>query len=187
MSPIKFRSPTICSSTNGDALANSCRKAKTLSRCPAATDLFFAPLCVHDNATALSLNRPTCLQRRFLVPTIPYNTSHARSFPAISRQFISKFPPGFISVTSLACNLFGHPERQIVGSSASFPNSQPPPTPSPDSSTQTRNSGYPMTNYFAVVGSRAAYFSSFLQYRNYCFTADKYFHRTIRGFTCRIF
>ena len=37
-----------------------------------------------------------------------------------------------------------------------------------------------MTNSFAVVGSRAASFSSA------CFVDRKYFHLTIRGFTCKI-
>ena len=117
------------------------------------------------------------------MPTIPSNTSHDRIIQAISRFLISKSPPRFVGVTSLASNLFGHSKRQIVGSSASFPGSQSPPTPSMDASTQPRNSGSPLTNSFAVVGSRASYFSSILQSQNSCFTAGKYFHQTIRGFT----
>ena len=120
------------------------------------------------------------------MPKIPSNTSHSRSFPKIYRSFISKSPPGFVGVTSLERNLFGHPKRHIFGSSASFPGIQPPPTPSPDASTQHRNLGSPMTNSFYVVGSREASFSSVLQSQNACFVAGKYFHRNICGFTCRI-
>ena len=61
------------------------------------------------------------------MPTIPSNTSHARSFSAISRLFISKSPPGFIGVTILSRNFFVHSNRQIFGSSAYFPGSQVPP------------------------------------------------------------
>ena len=121
------------------------------------------------------------------MPTIPSNTIHARSFTAIYRSFISMSPPGFFGVIGLSRNFFGHPKRQIVGSSASFPGIQPPPAPSPDASTHPRNSGSSVTNYFSVVGSRAASFSSFLQYCNFCFKTGNYFHQTIRGFTCRIF
>ena len=107
-------------------------------------------------------------------------------FPAIYRLFISKPPPGFVRVISLSHNCFGHTKRQIVGSSASFTGSQPPPTPSPDASTQPRNSGSPMTNYFTVVGSREPSFSSILQSQNTCFATGKYFYQTIHGFTWRI-
>ena len=93
---------------------------------------------------------------------------------------------GFVDVISPARNLFVHSKRQIVDSSASFPGIQPPPTPSPDASTQPRNSGSPMTNSFAIVGSRSASFSSVLQSWNSCFLDSKYFHRTICGFTCSI-
>ena len=119
------------------------------------------------------------------MPAITSNTSHARIFPAIYRSFISNPLPGFVGIIRLARNLFGHSKRQIVGSSASFPGSQPPPTPSPDTSTQPINSGSPMKDSFAVVGSRAAFFRSVLQYRNACFAAGKSLYRTIRGFTCR--
>ena len=176
MFPHPFRYTITCTSTNGDALFTRCRKAKTLSRCPAAADFFSAPLFVHNTATVLSLKRPTCLQRRFSVPTIPYNTSHVRSFTSISISFISKSPPGFVGVISLAQNLFGHSKCQIVGSSAYFPGSQPPPTPYPDASTQPINLGSPMTNSFAVIGSRAVFFSSFLQSWNACSAAGKYFY-----------
>ena len=117
------------------------------------------------------------------MPTIPSNTSHARSFPAISRSFIFKPHPGFVGVISLARNFFGNYKRQIVGPSASFTGSQPPPT---DASTQPRNSGSSTTNSFAVVGSCAASFRSVLQSQNACFDAEKYSHRNIRGFTCSI-
>ena len=113
------------------------------------------------------------------------NKSHARSFPSIYRLFISKPPPGFVGMTILARNFFKRSKRQIVGSSASFPGSQPPPTPSLDASTQPRNSGSPMTNSFAIVCSRAASFRSIFQYLNSCFAAGKSFHQTIRGFTFR--
>ena len=43
-----------------------------------------------------------------------------------------------------------------------------------------------MTNSFAVVGSRAASFSSVLQCRNSCFADGKYIHRILRSFTYRI-
>ena len=151
MLPIKFRSPTTCTATNGDALATRCCKAKTRSRRLSAADIFSDPFCVQDNAAVLSLKRPTCLQQRFQVTTITSNTSHDRSFPAISRLFISKSPPGFVRVMSLTRNFFGHSKRQIFGYSASFSGSQHPPIPSPDASTQPINSGYPMTNSFAVV------------------------------------
>ena len=120
------------------------------------------------------------------MPTIPSNTIHARRFPAISRSFISKSSSFFVSVTSLARNLFGHSKRQLVGFSASFPGIQPPPTPYPDASTQPRNLGSPITNSFAVVGSCADSFSSVLQYRNAWFADGKSFHRTICGFPWRI-
>ena len=61
MLPITFRSPDTCAATNVDALATRYRKAKTLSRRPAAADFFAAPICVHDTAAVLLLNRPTCL------------------------------------------------------------------------------------------------------------------------------
>ena len=93
MSPRIFRSPVTCTSTNGDAFATRCCEANTLSRRPAAVDFFASPLCVHDTYAVLFLKRPTCLQRMFLVSMIPSNTSHYRSFPAISRQFIYKYPP----------------------------------------------------------------------------------------------
>ena len=121
------------------------------------------------------------------MPTNPPNTSHARSFPDIYRLFISKSPPRFVGVISLDCNFFGHSKCQMVGSSASFPGSQPPQTPSTDASTQPRNSGSPMTNSFAVISSRAYSFSSVLKYQNACHSFGKYFHQTIRGFTCRFF
>ena len=158
MLPSTFRYPATCAATNSHFLATCFRKAKTLGRRPSAAEFFAAPLCVHDTAAVLSLKRPTGLWRRFLVPTIPPSTSHARSFPAISRSFISKYPSGFVGVISLARNLFGHSKHQIVGSSESFPGNQPPPTPSPDAYTQPRNSGSPMTNSFAIIGSREAYF-----------------------------
>ena len=120
------------------------------------------------------------------MPTITSNTIHDRSFTAIYRLFISKPPPGFVGVISLARNFFGHSRSQIVGSSASFPGIQPPPITSPDASTQPRNSGSPMTNSFAVVGSRAVSFIGVLHSQNACFAAGRYLHRTIRGFTCRI-
>ena len=120
------------------------------------------------------------------MPNIPTKTRHARIFPADSRLFISKSPPRFVGVIILARNFFGHSKRQIVGSGASFTGSQPPPAPSPEASTQPRKSGSPMTNSFAVVGSRAGYFSSVLQSRNACFAAGKSSHLTIRGSTCRI-
>ena len=113
------------------------------------------------------------------MPTIPSNSIYDRSLPFISRSFISNSSPGFVGVTSLACNLFGHYKRQIFRSSASFPGRQPPPRPSLDTSTQSRNSRYPMTNYFDGVGS-------VFQSQNAWFAAGKYFHQTIRGFTCRI-
>ena len=68
-----------------------------------------------------------------------------------------------------------------------FTGSQPPPTPSPNASTQPRNLGSPMTNSFIVVGSCAASFSNVLQSRNDCFLVRKYFHQTIHSFTYRIF
>ena len=49
--------------------------------------------------------------------------------------------------------------------------SQPPPTPSPDASTQPINLGCPMINYFAVVSSCTDSFSSVLQSRNSWFGA----------------
>ena len=166
MSPSTFRYPAICAATNGDAITTRCRKAKTLSRRPAAADFFSEPLCVHNTAAVLSLKRPTCQYQRSLVPTIPSNTSQARSFPIISRLFISKSPPGFVGVIILDRNFFGHSKRKIVGSSASFPGSQPPPTPSLDASTKPRNLGSTITNSFAVVGSCADLFISFIQSRN---------------------
>ena len=120
------------------------------------------------------------------MPTIPSNTSHARRLPAIYRWFISKSPPGFVEVISLARNFFDHSKRHIGGSSASFPGSQPPPTPFLDVSNQPINYGSPMTNSFDLVGSRAASFRSVLQSHNACFAARKYFHRNICGFTCSI-
>ena len=187
MSPMTFRYRDTFSATNGDTISNLFCKAKNLSRHPAAADFFAAPLCVHDNAAMLSLMRPTCLQQRFWVPMIPSNTSPSISFPDISRLFIAKLLPGFLNVISLSRIFFGHSKHQIVGSSSSFPDSQPPPTPSADASTQTRNLGSPMTNSFAVVGSRVASFSIVLQYRNSCFVAGKYFHQNIHGFTCKFF
>ena len=184
--PRKSRSPATCAATNGDALDTRCRKAKTQSRHPAAAYFFASHLCFHDTAAVLSLKRPTCLYQRFLVPTIPSNTSHKRSFTAISRSFISKSPHGFVGVISLARNLFGHSKRNFFGSSASFPGSQSPPTPSPYASTQPISSGSPMNNSFDVVGSREASFSSVIQSRNACFASGKSFHQTISGFTCRI-
>ena len=121
------------------------------------------------------------------MPTLPSNMSHARSFPSIYRSFISKSPPGFVGVISLARNFIGHSKRQIVGSSASFTGIQPHTTPSTDASTHPINLGSPMTNSFAIVGSCAASFSTVLQYWNACFAAGKYFRRTIRSFTCSIF
>ena len=120
------------------------------------------------------------------MPTIPSNTSHARIFPAISRYVISKSFPGFVGIISLVRNFFGHSKRQIVSSSAYFPGSQPPKTPYLDASTHPRNSGSPMTNSFAVVGSRAYSFSSVIQSQNSCFAARKSFHQNICGFACRI-
>ena len=120
------------------------------------------------------------------MPRIPSNTSHARIFTAISRSFISKSPPGFFVVISLAHNFFGHSKRQIIGPSASFTGRQPPPIPSPYESTQPSNLRSPMTNSFAVVGSRAASFGSVIQSWNVYFASGKYFHRTICCFTCRI-
>ena len=117
---------------------------------------------------------------------ITSNTIHSRSFPEIYRSFISNFPPGFVGMTSLTLNFFGHPKCQIVGSGASFPGSQPPPTPSTDADTQPRNLGSPMNNYFNVVGSCASYFRNVIQSRNACFAAEKSFRRTILGFTCSI-
>ena len=114
------------------------------------------------------------------MPTIISNMIHARRFPAIYRSFISKSPYGFFRVISLVKNCFGHSKSQIVGSSASFPGSQPPPTHSPDASTQPINLGSPMNNSFSIVGSRAVSFSSGLKSQNVCFAA------AIRGFTCRI-
>ena len=134
----------------------------------------------------LSLKRPTCLYQKFLVPNISSNTSHARSFPAISRSFIYKPPPGFVGVISPSCNFFGHSKRQNVGSSAYFTGSQLHKIPSPDEFTQTRNLGSPMTSYFSVVGSCEASFRSVLQSWNAYFAAGKSFHQTICGFTCRI-
>ena len=72
------------------------------------------------------------------------------------------------------------------GSIASFHVSQLSLTPSPNKSTQPINSGFPMTNLFALVVSRAVSFSSVLQFWNACFADGKYFVQTIRGFTCRI-
>ena len=156
MLPSTFRSPVTCAATNGDALSTCCHKAKNPSRRPAAAEFFTTPLCVQDTAAVLLLKRPTCLQPSFLVSTIPSNTSYARRFPAIPRSFIYKTCPGFFGVISLAHSFFGHSKRQIVGSSVSFTGIQPTPTTSPDASTQPRNSGFPITNYFAVVGSRVA-------------------------------
>ena len=110
MLPRTFRYPATCIATKGDALATRCRKAKTLSRRPAAADFLAVPLCVHYSAAMLLLKRPT----------ITSNTSHVRIFPAISRLFISKSPPGFVSIISLARNFFGYSKHQIVGSSAFF-------------------------------------------------------------------
>ena len=186
MLPNTFRSPASCAANNGDDLATRFRKAKTLIRRPATAKCFSAPLCFHDTAAVLSLNRTTCLQRRFLVPTIPSNRSHARSFPAIYISFISNSPPGFVGFISLARNFFGHSKRQIFGSSASFSGGQPPPTPSPGASIQPRKSGSPMINYFVVVCSRAASFSIVIQSRNAYFAYGKYFYQTICGFTCSI-
>ena len=121
------------------------------------------------------------------MPKISSNTIHARIFPALSLLLISKSPHGFVVVISLARKFFCHSKRQTVGSSAYFPGSQPPPTPSPYASIQPRNSGSPMTNSFAVFDSRAASFISVLQSWNACFAAGKSFHQTICGFTCRIF
>ena len=67
-----------------------------------------------------------------------------------------------------------------------FSGIQPPPTPSSDEYNQPRNLGSPMTNPFAVVGSHAASFSSVLQSWNVYFAAEKSFHQTICGFTCKI-
>ena len=156
MSPSTFRYPDTCAANNGDALATLFRKCNILSRRPAAADFLAVPLCVHYSAAMLLLKRPT----------ITSNTSHVRIFPAISRLFISKSTPGFVGIISLARNFFGHSKRQIGGSSANFPCSQLTPTPSPDASAQPRNSGSPMANYFAVVGSHAASLSSVLQSRN---------------------
>ena len=176
MSPITLISPATCAATNSDPIATHFRKAKTLSRRPDTAEFFAAPLCVHVTAAVLSLKRPTCLQRRFSVPTLSSNMSHSRIFPAISRSFISKPPPGFFGVISLAHYLFVHSKRQTVGSSTSFLGNQTPSIPSPDASTQPRYLGYPMTNSFSVVGSREYSFCSVLQYQNACFAAGKYFH-----------
>ena len=162
------------------------RKAKSLIRHPASAEFFATPICVNNTTAVLLLKRLTCFLRRFSVPAIPSDTNHARNFLDIFRSFISSSAPGFVGVIRLACNFFGHSKRQIVGSSASFPGIQPPPTRSSDASTQTRNSGSTITNYFDVVGLRAASFSSVLQSHNACFSTGKSFHRTIRGFTCRI-
>ena len=120
------------------------------------------------------------------MPTIPSNTSHANSLPAISRPLISKSPEDFFCVMSRFRIESGHSILHTVGSRASFPGNQPPPTPSPEASTHPRNSGSPMTNSFAVVGSRAASLSSVLQSRKACFADGKSRHRTIFGFTCKI-
>ena len=96
MSPITFRYPDTCAATNGDALATHFRNANSLIKRPAAAEFFATPLCVHNTAAMLSLNRPTCLQPSFSVPTISSNTSHVRIFPANSRSFISKSPPDFV-------------------------------------------------------------------------------------------
>ena len=42
------------------------------------------------------------------------NTSHARSFPSISKSFISKPPPGFVDVIRLARNFFDYSKRQFL-------------------------------------------------------------------------
>ena len=121
------------------------------------------------------------------MPKISSNTIHARIFPALSLLLISKSPHGFVVVISLARKFFCHSKRQTVGSSAYFPGSQPPPTPSPYASTQPRNSGSPMTNSFALVGSCAYSFNSVLQSWNACFAAGIFFHWTIHGFSWTIF
>ena len=56
-----FRSPATGAATNGDALAIRCRKAKTLSRRPAAEDFFAAPLFFYNTSAVLLLKMPTCL------------------------------------------------------------------------------------------------------------------------------
>ena len=160
----KIISPAVCSATNFDTLATRCHKYMTLIRHPAAAEFFTSPFCNHDTDAVLSLNISTCLQQRFLVPEFPSNTIHTRSFPAIYRSFISKSPPGFLGVISLAHNLFGHYKRQIFGSSAFFTVSQPHPTTCLDASTQPRNYGSPLNNYFYVIGSHSAYFRSIIQY-----------------------
>ena len=174
MFPSTFRCPATCTTTNSDALDTCFCKAKTLIRRPAAAELFFIPLCIHDTAAVLSMKRPTSLQRWFLVPTFPSKMIYARNFPAIYRMFISKSLPGFLEVISLARNVFEHSKRQFFGTSASFPGSQLLPTTSPDASTQPRNLGSPVTNSFDVVGLRAASFSSVLQYWNACFAAGNF-------------
>ena len=103
----------------------------------------------------------------FLVPNIPSNMIHYRRFPAIYRYFKSNYPPGFFGVTRLAHNFFRRFKCQIVGSSVSFPGILPPPTPSSDAATQPINPGSPMTNSFAVTGSRVSSFRSVLQYWNF--------------------
>ena len=135
MLPITFSSPATCAATNVDSLDTRFRKDNTLKRRPADVDFLLLPFYVHDTTTMLSLTSSTCLLRKFLVPKIPSNTSHSRSFPEISKSFISKSPPGFVGMTILDRNLFGHSKRQIVVSSASFPGSQPHIIPSPGAST----------------------------------------------------
>ena len=117
---------------------------------------------------------------------ISFHKETCQKFPCHLQIVYIQAPPGFVGMTSLDRNIFGHSKRQIVGFSASFPGSQPPPTPSLDASTQPRNLGSPMTIYFAILCSCSASFSSILQSQNSCFAAGKCFHQTIRGFTFRI-
>ena len=56
-----FRSTATCAANNSDNIDTRLRKAKTLSRRPAAADFFVAPLYVHNTAARLLINRTTCL------------------------------------------------------------------------------------------------------------------------------
>ena len=108
---------------------------------------------------------------------------HLYIYKNIPASLISKPPPGFFGVISLACHLFGHSKLQIVGSSSSFPSSQPPPTPSSDSSTQPRNKGVSHEQFLC----RRWFMCIFLQQRSPVSECLLFRWEIFRVFNCRIF
>ena len=135
MLPITLRSSATCAATKGDALSPCCCKARTMSRRPAASEFFLPPF------VSTTLLQRHCLRgqrvysggfwcQRFL-PT----QAMPEAFLPFPDRLYPIPPPGFVGVTRIYHNFFGHSKHQIVGSSTYFPGIQNPPTPSPYAST----------------------------------------------------